>query len=159
MAKSPSGKTKQKDEIEKIAPQDDVITPEVIDAIKTLPESGKKAVIKAISLSVTRHRSGPLPDGDDIKIYADVIPNGGDRLMKTVEAQLQHRLEIESHGVKRSFNQSSTGQWMAFVLAILFGYVAWDLAKSGKEVAASIIGGVDIIGLVTVFITSKVSSK
>jgi len=61
-------------------------------------------------LSVKRSYSGPLPDGESIKIYDEVIPNGGDRLMSTVEKQLDHRIEIEKIGVKRSFNQSSTGQ-------------------------------------------------
>ena len=54
--------------------------------------------------------------------------------MSTVEKQLDHRIEIEKTGVKRSFNQSSTGQWMGFVIAIVFGFISWDLAKSGFTV-------------------------
>ncbi|HWY12273.1 MAG TPA: DUF2335 domain-containing protein [Bacteroidia bacterium] len=108
---------------------------------------------------MTKHRSGPLPDGEDIKIYAEVIPNGGDRLMSTVEKQLEHRFKIEDKGVTRSFNQSSTGQWMAFAIAVIFGIIAWDLAKSGQQDTAKIIGAFDIVGLVAVFITGRFTKK
>jgi uncharacterized membrane protein len=96
-----------------------------------------------------------LPDGENIKIYDAVIPNGGDRLMSTVEKQLDHRIEIENIGVKRTFNQSSTALWMGFAVAIIFGLIAWDLAKAGQTVVASILGTVDLVALVTIFIVGK----
>lgn len=94
----------------------DEIPIEIAEVIKDLPEEKKQTLIKA--WSVKKHYSGPLPDGESIKIYDEVIPNGGDRLMSTVEKQLDHRIEIEKTGVKRSFNQSSTGQWMGFLLLL-----------------------------------------
>jgi hypothetical protein len=48
---------------------------------------------------------------------------------------------------------------MAFVIAIVFGLIAWDLAKSGHDTAAAIIGGIDLVGLVAVFITGRVVKK
>lgn len=128
---------------------------EVAEVIKGLPKEQQKTLIKAFA--VRQHYSGPLPDGESIKVYNDVIPNGGDRLMNTVEKQLNHRIEIEKTGVERSFNQSSTGQWMGFTIAIIFGFIAWDLAKSGFTVVASILGTVDLVALVAVFITGKVT--
>lgn len=128
---------------------------EVAKVIKDLPKDKQQTLIRA--LSVKKHYSGPLPDGESIKIYNEVIPNGGDRLMSTVEKQLSHRVEIEKTGVKRTFNQSSTGQWMGFLIAITFGVIAWDLAKSGFTVAASILGTVDLVALVAIFITGKLS--
>ena len=98
-----------------------------------------------------------LPDGESIRIYDEVIPNGGDRLMSTVEKQLDHRIDIEKQALKGLFNQSSTGQWMGFAIAIIFGFIAWDLAKAGFTVAASILGTVDLVALVTVFITGKLT--
>lgn len=141
-----------------LMPEDSLeFNPEVAKVIKDLPEEKRKVIIQA--LSITQHRSGPLPPADEIKIYSEVIPQGGDRLMKTVEKQLDHRIEIENEGINRSFNQSSTGQWMAFILALFFGLVSWDLAKNGHETTAAIIGGIDIVGLVTVFITGRISNS
>lgn len=128
---------------------------EVAEVIKDLPKEKQQTLIRA--LSVKKHYAGPLPDGESIKIYNDVIPNGGDRLMTTVEKQLNHRIDVENIGVRRTFNQSSTGQWMGFAVAIVFGLIAWDLAKSGFTVAASILGTVDLVALVAIFITGKLS--
>jgi uncharacterized membrane protein len=137
----------------------DEISPEIAMVIKDLPEDKRNAVLKAITITKQRHYSGPLPDGENIKIYDDIIPNGGDRLMKTVEKQLDHRITLENISLKRSFNQSSTGQWMGFVIAVLFGLIAWDLAKNGHELTAQILGAVDLVALVTVFITGRSTSK
>ena len=126
---------------------------EVAEVIRDLPKEKRQTLIRA--LTVKKSYSGPLPDGENIKIYNEVIPNGGDRLMSTVEKQLDHRIGIEKNGVRRSFNQSSTGQWMGFFIAIIFGFIAWDLAKSGFTVAASILGTVDLVSLVAIFITGK----
>lgn len=133
------------------------VTSEVAEVIRGLPTEEKKTIIRA--LAVKQSHSGPLPDGDTIRIYSEVIPNGGDRLMSTVERQLEHRFTIENIGVRRTFNQSSTGQWMGFGIAIVFGLIAWDLAKSGHEVVASILGTVDLVALVAIFITGKSQNK
>jgi uncharacterized membrane protein len=131
---------------------------EVATLLKGIPEDKQKLLIRALTVSISQH-TGPLPNGETLTIYNQQIPNGGDRIMTTVERQLEHRITLESTGVRRSFNQSSTGQWMAFGIAIFFGLVAWDLAKSDKEVVAGIIGGIDIIGLVTVFIVGNYKKK
>lgn len=141
-------KNKQQEQAEKI-PEN------VAQVIKDLPKEKRQLIMQELSV---RH-SGPLPDGESIRIYNEVIPDGGNRLMTTVEKQLEHRIRIENRGVRRSFNQSSTGQWMAFVIAILFGLIAWDLAKHGQTVVASILGTVDLVALVTVFLSRNLSKK
>ncbi len=131
------------------------ISAEIAEIINELPEEKKQTIIKA--LSIKKSYSGPLPDGESLKVYNEIIPNGGDRLMSTVEKQLAHRIEIEKTGVTRTFNQSSTGQWMGFIIAVVFGLISWDLAKSGFTVAASILGTVDLVALVAIFITGRLS--
>lgn len=145
-----------KSEILKLEELESQLTPEVATAIKALPKDKQQVIVRA--LTIQRH-SGPLPDGETLRIYSEVIPDGGNRVMATVETQLIHRIDLEKESVKRSYNQSSTGQWMAFFIAIVFGVIAWDLAKSGQEVTASIIGGIDLVGLVAVFITGRVAKK
>lgn len=154
--KKPTSSSNQKPlPIKKESNEIEEISMEVAEVINELPKEKRQTLIRA--LSVKKQYSGPLPDGESIKVYDAVIPNGGDRLMSTVEKQLNHRIEIEKIGVKRSFNQSSTGQWMGFVIAIVFGFIAWDLAKAGFTVVASILGTLDLVALVAIFITGKLS--
>lgn len=131
----------------------DNFEPELLEVLEDLPKPKREIIIHA--LSIRRSHSGPLPDGETIKVYNEVIPNGGDRLMTSTETQLKHRIEIERTGVKRTFNQSSTGQWMGFIIAIIFGVIAWDLARSGHAVVATILGTVDLVALVSVFIIGR----
>lgn len=133
------------------------MTPEVAQIIRELPESKKKPILQALIMK--QSHSGPLPDGDTIKIYSEVIPNGGDRLMLTVEKQLDHRIDMENKGLIRTFNQSSTGQWMGFGIAMFFGLIAWDLARNNHDVAASILGTIDLVALVAVFVTGRFRKK
>lgn len=118
--KKPHGQSKK--EITKVESKEvnqDEISIEVAEVISDLPKAKQEVIIKALSIKQSQH-SGPLPDGDTIKIYSEVIPNGGDRLMATVEKQLEHRIKIESTGVKRSFNQSAWGSRLWVYYCFIF---------------------------------------
>jgi uncharacterized membrane protein len=128
---------------------------DVARVINSLPVQ-KRQIIQSFVFS--KQHFGPLPDSDTIRVYSEVIPNGGDRLMNTVERQLEHRIDIEKNSVRRTFNQSSTGQWMGFGVTILFALVSWDLIRSGNtatSIAGGVLGTIDLVALVTVFITSR----
>lgn len=134
----------------------DLIPEELTIAIKSLPPKSQQLILQAISVS--KSHSGPLPDSETIKIYNEVIPNGGDRLMSTVEKQVEHRITLENIGLKRSFNQSSTGQWIGFIIALFFGYLSYDLIVKGHELAGTIIGSIDLVSLVAVFVIKGVKT-
>lgn len=130
----------------------------------SLPEEERSILFQR--LVVSRQHSGPLPDGDTIQVYAQVIPNGGERLMRQVELESEHRkkmelehvglekesLEIDKKGVNRTLNQRSTGQWMGFALALVFGFMAFYLITHGFETSGIILGSVDLVSLVGVFV-------
>lgn len=150
MAKGSAKKVESEEVVKK---EEEVLTPEVVKVIKDLSPEKREIIVRAITIS--KHSSGPLPDGETIRIYSEVIPNGGDRLMSNVEKQLDHRFNLENKSVDRSFNQSSTGQWLGFVVVLLFGLIAWDLAKSGHDTVAGVIASIDLVGLAIAFIVGR----
>jgi uncharacterized membrane protein len=131
----------------------DEIPVEVAHILNDLPGEKKKQILQFLAIS--KNHTGPLPDGDTIRVYNEVIPNGGDRLMSSVEKQLDHRIKLETIGVHRTFNQSSTGQWLGFFIALVFGVIAWDLIRHDHVVGGSILGTLDLVALVTIFVTSR----
>ncbi len=133
---------------------DSEISQDIQVLLKSLPQDKRQEVLNLI-LATQKSHSGPLPDGETLRIYDTIIPNGGDRLMKQVENQQAHRFNLENEGLKRTFNQSATGQWIAFAIATIFGLLSWDLIKNGYEISGTILGTVDIASLVTVFLTSR----
>jgi uncharacterized membrane protein len=86
-----------------IATSTEEIPVEVAQVIQDLPANKRKLIVRALAIS--KQHSGPLPDGDTIRVYGEVIPDGGDRLMKTVEKQVEHRIDIEKYGVRRTLTK------------------------------------------------------
>ncbi|MFN8277077.1 MAG: DUF2335 domain-containing protein [Chitinophagales bacterium] len=125
---------------------------------KELNESQQQALIRVMT-SASNEYHGPLPDAETIRVYNQVIPNGGERLMITFEKQVEHRLHIEQTGQRRSLNQSAIGQWMGFLISVLFGVISWDLVKSGHDSAGMVIGGADLVALVTIFVANKAAKS
>lgn len=68
---------------------------------------------------------------------------------------MQHRHTLETVATRRAFNQAGVGQAMGFIVALVFGLISWNLVKSGYEVGGTIIGTVDIVSLVAVFVTGR----
>jgi uncharacterized membrane protein len=69
--------------------------------------------------------SGPLPDPHALRAYAELIPNGAERIMALVERAATHRHEQEACGSMRT----SRGQWMAFVLTLVLTAAGLFLAS------------------------------
>ncbi|KKW32764.1 MAG: hypothetical protein UY77_C0014G0004 [Candidatus Uhrbacteria bacterium GW2011_GWA2_53_10] len=78
-----------------------------------------------------------------------------ERILKMAEAQSTHRMTLEKSVVDSDNRRSERGQLCAFTIAVLaFGIAGW-LGSQGKELAAGIIGGGDLIALVSVFIYGR----
>lgn len=127
---------------------------------KVLSELDVEEIKREVLISVERSiHSGPIPSPEALQKYNKIIPDGAHRIMKMAENQSEHRISIEKKVINNQLFQSKLGQTLAFVIALVCLYVSWDLAKSGYEIVASIIGGVTILGLVSTFIYGKVKQK
>ncbi len=147
------GKSKTPNKTQNSFPEN--ISPEVAKIINDAPPAQKNLIL---SLLVKSH-SGPLPDVETLRGYNEIIPNSAERLLKHMEIQREHRIELEKKALRSSLTQSNTGQYMAFFIALIFGAGAYDLIKSGHDIAGTILGSVDLVGLVSVFILGKRKQK
>lgn len=76
-----------------------------------------------------------------------------------VEHQSAHRMELETFVIARQQTQSSLGQWLGFILAVLFLIGAVYTTVEGFPWVGGILGGTTIISLVTVFVLGKNEQK
>jgi uncharacterized membrane protein len=102
---------------------------------------------------------GPLPPPQLLAKYDEIMPGLADRLTKMAELQLVHRTELEKNAIPEDQRQSKRGQLFAFILALTFLVAAFILIVEGKETPGTIIGSVDLVALVTVFITGRPKTK
>lgn len=124
------------------------ISPETAEILRGLPKEKREIVIQAIQ---QESFSGPLPHPQILQGYDDVQIGFAERIVAMAEKEQAHRFECD----KGVLGSTRRGQWMGFGVALFFGGLAGLLGWLGDTITASIIGGLDIVALVTIFITGK----
>jgi len=99
--------------------------------------------------------SGPLPHPEFMRKYEEALPGACDRIFKLTEKEQTHRIEYDDRKLTGAIEQAKRGQWMGFVLCILFGLIAYGTAYLGHTVLAGIIGGATIVSLAIVFVLNR----
>lgn len=142
--------TNQNKELEIVEKQLIEVNPKLFEGV---PKQKRQLIIQSI-LSIKSH-SGPLPDIETLSGYANLIPNGADRIMKMAEAQLAHRMKIENKVIGGQMLQSNIGQFLAFLIGLSALAAATYCISAGHEWSGSILGTGGMVGLVTAFIQGK----
>ncbi len=75
------------------------------------------------------------------------------------EEQSSHRRKMEREIVDSSVMQSKRGQIFGFILAILVIVIITYCAFLGESLVASILSGVALVGLATLFVTGKLQKS
>jgi uncharacterized membrane protein len=136
-------------------PAPDADAPETVPVHEALPVQESLPGMGGAVLSAEYRHSGPLPDPRTLQMYDAVMPGLGERIVTMAEDEARHRRDLERKVVGSDVDRARDGQRMAFALAVFFlGASVW-LALAGHPVPGTIIGTVDIVALVTVFIVGR----
>jgi uncharacterized membrane protein len=106
---------------------------------------------------VERHQyhQGPLPPAQELSEYDRVHPGLAERIVRMAEAEQQHRHGLERTEVQEPFRLARRGQVCGVAVVVLVLAFATFLAVNGHVAAASIITGLNLVGLVIVFVTGQ----
>ncbi|WGE69884.1 hypothetical protein NYR78_03015 [Actinobacillus equuli subsp. haemolyticus] len=138
--------------------QKPVKTQEIIEAVKKDPAILETPEIKAVMVHHQKIHSGPLPPAEDIVLYNQSIPNGGDRLMRMAEKSLDiaektQTAEIELR--KEGQNIQKRGQWFAMTVVGCFTVLAIYIAYLGDTKTAALLMGAGLVSIVGAFLYSN----
>ena len=101
--------------------------------------------------------SGPVPHPDILHGYDQIIPGAAERILIMAEKDAAHQREIESAVLNLTAADVKRGQRFGFGIGIL-AFTTCILALAlGSEKTAITIGSTTVIGLVTVFVTGRVT--
>lgn len=131
------------------------LKPEMAKILKNLPEEQRDIVIQAIQESF----SGPIPHPRLLQGYENIQPGFAERIVVMAEKEQAHRFECDNKVIDSTVASTKRGQWMGYSIALVFGIIALVLGLMGEVAVASIIGGLDLVALVTVFVKSQSSPK
>jgi uncharacterized membrane protein len=135
----------------------DIDLPHEIDLLlKDLPETQQNAVRAVLTgMACLCLWQGPLPSPGVLKAYNEAKPNGAERILHEVQRQCRHRMDLENRMIPEQHLQSRRGQVYGLVVALSFLIASFILIAMGFGVFGTIIGTVDLIALVTVFVTGR----
>lgn len=114
-------------------------------------------------VAIHQQYSGPIPPpemlaqydpevrGIILRMAEDEQSQRNSRLNKALDADIEDRQRVRS--------LEGRGQWFGFAIGIAGIIAATIMALYGEPVAASIIGALDLVALVSVFVTGRVISK
>lgn len=107
--------------------------------------------------------SGPIPPPEMLAQYDPEVRGIILRMAEDEQSQRNSRLnkalDADIEDRKRVRILEGRGQWFGFSIGIAGIIAATIMALYGEPVAASIIGALDLVALVSVFVTGRVISK
>ena len=106
----------------------------------------------------TQQFSGPVPHPEILQGYNQVLPGAAERILTMAELDQKHQIELESSAQRLAAKEIKRGQIFALLVSISAFITSIASLILGFEKAAMVIGGTTVVGLVTVFVTSR-SSK
>jgi uncharacterized membrane protein len=93
-----------------------------------------------------------LPPPEILKQYNDAFPDGANRVVEMAEKQAAHRQSLESKVIDADIARSKQGLWAGLVVALAMIAAGVYSIQLGHEVVGGTIMGIDLIGLVGVFV-------
>lgn len=110
-------------------------------------------------LQVLEEFSGPIPPPSLLREYDQLIDGGAERIFGAFEAQTKHRQTIESQVITGNEKRATRGQVMAYSLALLILALGSVMIFNGHGWEGTTLISIDLVGLVSVFVTSKLSQQ
>lgn len=134
-----------------------------LSILDDLPEPQKQTVqALLVALQLEKSAYGSLPSPDILREYDRVIIGGAHRIIIMAEEKSRHQIAIELHQmamekiiIPAEIKRNKFGQFFAFIIALSFLAASTYLINTGKGIYGTILGGVDIVALVYVFINGK----
>ena len=135
----------------------------VIAVLEKVPQPLRDKIISALESELEmvvqettmRMYNGPTPPPEVLQEIDAIVSGSAREIIDMALGQGNHRREIEKHIVQSQLKESGRGQILGFVIALAFGTFAFILAYTGHEIAGSILGTVDLVALVSIFVLGK----
>lgn len=123
------------------------------------PTSPQVNVLQEQRTEYFRMHQGPVPDPQTMEAYGRTQADFPERLMKQFELEAAHRRDTEAMIVQGKFALSKRGQVFGLIIGLAGMGVAAYVAKLGHPWAGATIAALDVLGLVSVFVTGRTQQK
>lgn len=122
------------------------------------PQQEELAALVRVENRLTVH-AGPLPQAADLYAYEQVHAGLADRIVKMAEHEQLHRHALEHQELLQPYKLASRGQVFGFLAVLGVLAFAGVMAVSGYPGWATLVSGLDLIGLAAVFVGGRVIAR
>ncbi|BCT76941.1 hypothetical protein SCMU_27830 [Sinomonas cyclohexanicum] len=105
-----------------------------------------------------RH-SGPLPSAADLAAYKAIDPELPREILEMAKREQSHRHQMDRDELREGVSVTKRGQSLGFWIAVVVMAVAVVLGLAGQPWVAGLLGTVDLVALVTVFVLGRSERK
>lgn len=98
---------------------------------------------------------GPIPPPELLREYNEIIPDGADRIVKMAEAQSSHRIELERIVIKGDDRRANWGLVTGYSIGVLIIVLSFILILYGHGMEGTVLGTIDLVSLVGVFVYGR----
>ncbi len=126
------------------------ITKETIESL----ENGKGNAYGIIAAAY-KEELVPIPDTEKMIVLEELSPGSINKIIGVSVETIKSTNDLKGKEEKRIGRDSLLGLIAGFLIAILFLLASWDLVRNGHEVAGTILGTIDLVALVTVFVSGR----
>ena len=129
--------------------------PSAMDRIPSALRATLTGVPVVSFTAIAKTHSGPLPATEDMAAYAELIPDGANRIMAMAERQQTHRIATETKVIDHQLKESGRGQIFAFVVALVGIFIGAGLLFTDHFITGSLFEGGTLAYLVSLFLLGK----
>jgi uncharacterized membrane protein len=137
----------------------EVIPPEITEEILAQIGFSKKDLPKIKSMIRLLHYEGIFPPPGFLKGYEEVLPGAADRIFKLTENNADQRIKRETKKLAIESRNSLLGLVFGFIIAVAFLSGAVYLTVKGYPIPGTLLGTLDIVSLVSVFVIGTKSKQ
>ncbi|HIE5440285.1 TPA: DUF2335 domain-containing protein [Serratia marcescens] len=129
--------------------------PEVIQRLANRPEG----MGLMMQMQVSTHRSGPLPDAEELARYEKIAPGMAQEILEMAKSAQGYRQKQGERSLSGAIWKDRLGQIFAIICVFVFAYVALEMIKAGAFGYAALVLGAELVALVGVFVIGRTEKK
>jgi uncharacterized membrane protein len=127
--------------------------PAVVIAEGVSPAEAK--AIGDLVLETSLSFSGPLPPPEILARYDDALPGCVDRILRMTEEQGKHDRSMQQRALQYTYYERVIGQLFGLIIGLVAIGCGTYAIVNGAQIAGTIIAGVGLAGLVSVFVVGR----
>ena len=129
------------------------VVSEVLEGV-AIDEATRERLTANIEMVIGQVQS-PLPPPFMLRDYQAILPDAPERIFAMAESQTAHRQMLEASVVNGGNRRAYIGQVFGLIVALAFGYWAYSLIMNDHGIAGGILGTLDLVALVGVFVLGR----